>query len=144
MSVAAISEPFCHKIKEFITTLRHTVLKKKVEIVTFAVGFPVFAVLLSAARRRRDGRGRSVLLGFDLGFALQFLHLGPLVLEPNLDHPNAQSRFFGQSFAHFTARLGTYFERGFELTSLGRCQDRPRPFGSPAAIVTRSIVLIGC
>jgi hypothetical protein len=59
-----------------------------------------------------------------------------LVLEPNLYDPNAQSRLLGQGFAHFAARLGADFERSFELASLGGCQDRPRTFRPPAAIVS--------
>lgn len=109
-------------------------------VVTF-IDFPVFAVLVSTGSRG-GGCGRSVLFGFDFGFALELLHLGPLILEPNLDDPNAQSSFFGQSFSHFPARLGTDFKRGFELASLRGRQDRPGTFRSSAAIVSRSVAVI--
>ena len=41
---------------------------------------------------------------FRLAFAspLDFLHLGALVLEPNLDHSNAQSGLFRERLANLT------------------------------------------
>lgn len=92
--------------------------------------------------RRHNGRGgRRVLLGLNFGLPLQFLHLGALVLEPDLDNAHAEAGLFGQCFSHFTTRLRADLERGLELASLARRQDRPRPLRTPAT-VARSIVLV--
>jgi len=42
----------------------------------------------------------------------------------------------------FSAGFGADFERGFELAPLGRGEDRPRPLGSPSAVVARPAVII--
>ena len=116
-------------------------LKVEASSLTFAA--VAFRVLLVAVVVGRLGSGRAaVLVRLDLGLALKFLHFGPLVLEPHLDYSDAQARLLGQGFAHFSARLGTDFERGLKLAPLSRRQDGSRPFRTPSAVVAGSVVLV--
>jgi hypothetical protein len=83
-----------------------------------------------------------------LRLALDLLHLGPLVLEPDLDHPHAQARLLGQRLPHFAAGLGADLERGLELAPLRRRQDGAGSLGPPApvprpAVLVEQVVVAG-
>lgn len=69
-----------------------------------------------------------------LRFPLDLLHFRPLILEPHLDHSNAQTGLLGEGFSHFSTGLRAHFERGLELSSLSRCQDRSRSFWPSSAV----------
>ena len=108
--------------------------------VALGTAFIVLVAVLIAAGSVQGGR--AVLVGLVLGLALQLLHLGPLVLEPHLNHSHRQARVFGQRLPHLPARLGADFERGLKLPPLRRCQYRPRPFRSSSTVVPRPAVVI--
>ena len=65
---------------------------------------------------------------------LHFLHLGPLVLEPDLDHSDGQPRVLGQRLPHLPAGLGADVEGGLELPPLGGSEDGPGSLGASPAI----------
>lgn len=54
--------------------------------------------------------------------ALYLLHLGALILEPNLHHAHRQSRILGQCLTHLATWLGRLIERRLELLALLRGQ----------------------
>lgn len=69
-----------------------------------------------------------------LGLALDLLHLGALVLEPDLDHAHAQPRLLGQRLPDLPARLRAHLERGLELATLRRREDRSGSFGASTSV----------
>lgn len=74
-------------------------------------------------------------------FSLHFLHLRPLVLEPNLNDTDGQTGFLRKRFSDFPARLWRHVERSFELSSLRGRENSSRPFGASSS-VSRSYVLL--
>lgn len=93
---------------------------------------------------------RTVCLSFFLGLLfrlsfdlpLQLFHLRPLILKPDLNHSNAESRLFGQGLSDFSAGLGGYLEGRLELSTLHRREDRSRPFGAASAIPGAAVVQV--
>jgi hypothetical protein len=66
---------------------------------------------------------------------LHLLHLGALVLEPNLNYSDAQAGILGEGFPNFPARLRTHFKRRFESPALLGGQDRAGPLRPPSPVV---------
>lgn len=71
---------------------------------------------------------------FCFRFPLKLLHFRPLILKPNLNDANAETRVLCQGLSYLPARLWRDFKGRFELSPLSRREYGPWPFRSPSAI----------
>ena len=75
---------------------------------------------------------------------LHLLHLGSLVLKPDLNDAYAQARLVGKALAHLAARLLALLERLAELVALHGVEDGTRSLGRPTAARLGHARRFGC